>query len=80
VDGNYGLTNLRHIGEGYRTIPNIRKKTKVLLGWYRDDSEPFIYGVGSSVGRARRQKSFVPSGSIPSHTTKRLLRIVVDCT
>ncbi len=40
MDGYYGLTNLRHIGEGYidTNIINL----KVLLVRYRDDSEPFF--------------------------------------
>ena len=40
VDGYYGLTNLSHIGVGYRDTYIIN--LKVLLVRYRDDSEPFF--------------------------------------
>ena len=40
MDGYYGLTNLRHIGEGY--IDTNIENLKVLLVRYRDDSEPFF--------------------------------------
>ena len=41
MDGYYGLTNLRHIGEGY--IDTNIENLKVLLVRYRDDSEPFLW-------------------------------------